>query len=83
MCLALPGRLLEVIGNDPLTRVGRVIFAGIVKEASLALLPEAKQGDYVLVHAGFAIAVVDAAEAGHTMNYLDAMSGAAKPPEQR
>ena len=71
MCLAIPGELLSIEGNDPLTREGRIAFAGIVKRANLAYVPEAKPGDYVLVHAGFAIAVIDAEQAHRTLAYLD------------
>ena len=70
MCLAVPGLLLSVEGNDPLTRQGRVSFAGLVKSANLAYVPDVKIGDYVLVHAGFAIAVIDQAEALKTLSYL-------------
>ena len=70
MCLAVPGQLLSIEGDDPLTRQGRVAFAGIVKQANLAYVPEAKLGDYVLVHAGFAITVIDEAEAMKTLAYL-------------
>jgi hydrogenase expression/formation protein HypC len=70
MCLAVPGKLLSIDGDDPLTRQGRVAFAGIVKPANLACVPEAKPGDYVLVHAGFAITVLDEAEAIKTLAYL-------------
>jgi hydrogenase expression/formation protein HypC len=70
MCLAVPGQLLSVEGNDPLTRQGRVSFAGLVKSANLAYVPDVKIGDYVLVHAGFAIAVIDQAEALKTLSYL-------------
>ncbi len=70
MCLAIPGELLTVAGEDPLTRQGRVSFAGIVKMVNLAYAPEAKIGDYVLVHAGFAIAIVDEAAAQRTLAYL-------------
>ena len=55
MCLAVPGRILEIEGDDPLLRAGRVDFAGTVKRVNLAYVPEAKIGDYVLVHVGFAI----------------------------
>ena len=70
MCLAVPGQILEVEGDDPLTRTGRVSFAGIVKRANLAYVPEARSGDYVLVHAGFALTVLDEAEALKTLAYL-------------
>ncbi|MBS2132201.1 HypC/HybG/HupF family hydrogenase formation chaperone (plasmid) [Burkholderia thailandensis] len=67
MCLAVPGEILSVDGDDPLTRQGRVAFGGIVKQANLAYVPEARPGDYVLVHAGFAIAVIDEGEALRTL----------------
>ncbi len=70
MCLAIPGRLLSIEGDDPLTRQGRVAFAGIVKQANLAYVPDVEIGDYVLVHAGIAIAIVDEAEAHKTLTYL-------------
>lgn len=70
MCLAVPGQLLSIEGDDPLTRLGRVVFAGVVKQANLAYVPEARAGDYVLVHAGFAITVIDEAEALKTLAYL-------------
>ena len=78
MCLAVPGQVLEIVGDDALTRIGRVAFAGIVKEASLTLLPDVKIGDYVLVHAGFAITILDQAEAERTMAYLEALNAVAK-----
>ncbi|MCJ2177808.1 HypC/HybG/HupF family hydrogenase formation chaperone [Novosphingobium sp. 2580] len=58
-------------GDDPLTREGRVAFAGVVRRVNLAYVPEARAGDYVLVHAGFAIAVIDEAEALRTLALLD------------
>ena len=70
MCLAIPGQVLSIAGDDPLTRQGRVAFAGIVKMVNLAYVPEVKVGDYVLVHAGFAIAIVDETEALKTLAYL-------------
>ncbi len=54
-------------------RAGRVSFGGIVKEANLAYVPEAKVGDYVLVHVGFALSIVDEAEAEQTLGYLRQM----------
>lgn len=70
MCLAVPGKILSIAGEDELTRTGKVSFGGIVKEISLALVPEAKVGDYVLVHAGFAINTLDEIEANKTFEYL-------------
>ncbi len=73
MCLAIPGKVLSIAGDDPLTRTARVDFGGIVKEISLAFAPEARLGDYVLVHAGFAIALIDAAEANRVFEHLAAI----------
>lgn len=78
MCLAVPGQLLSIEGEDPLTRQGRVDFSGIVKHINLAYAPEARIGDYVLVHAGFAIAVINEAEALKTLAYLAELA-----PEER
>lgn len=60
MCLAVPGRIIS-LSNDPdqLARTGRVDFSGITNEISLAYVPEAKVNDYVLVHAGFALSLLD------------------------
>ena len=71
MCLAVPGQILSVEGSDPLTREGRVAFAGIVKRINLAFVPEAEAGHYVLVHAGLAISVIDEGEAMRTLAYLE------------
>ncbi len=70
MCLAVPGQVLGIEGADPLMRQGRVTFAGIVKLVNLAYTPEAAVGDYVLVHAGVAIGIVDEEEALKTLRYL-------------
>ncbi len=71
MCLAIPG-LIKTIEerHDGLVRMARVQFGGIVKEASLEMVPQAKEGDYVLVHVGVAISVVDEAEALKSFEYL-------------
>jgi len=73
MCLAVPGRLLSVTGEDPLMRVGRVDFGGIVKEINLAFVPEARIDDYVLVHVGFALTVIDESEAAQVFEHLREM----------
>ena len=64
MCLALPGQIISLSDhNDTLARTGRVNFSGVSKEISLAYVPEAKVNDYVIVHAGFALSILDEAEA--------------------
>lgn len=70
MCLAVPGQILSIAGDDPLLRTGRVGFGGIVKEVSLAYVPAAKVGDFVIVHVGFALSVVDESEARRVFDYL-------------
>jgi hydrogenase expression/formation protein HypC len=73
MCLAVPGRIVSIEGDDPLLRSGRVDFSGAVKLVNLAYVPEAQVGDYVLVHVGFAISTVDEAEARLVFQYLKEM----------
>lgn len=73
MCLAVPGKILSVTGEDPMLRTGRVSFGGIVKEVSLAYVPEAKVDDYVLVHVGFAISRIDEVEAAEVFEILKEM----------
>ncbi len=72
MCLAVPGEVLSV-GEDPL-RMGRVSFGGVVKEVCLAYAPEAGVGAHVLVHAGFAIAVVSPEHARQALETLAALA---------
>lgn len=66
MCLAIPAKVLSVEGD----RTAAVALAGLTKETSLVLVPEAGVGDYVLVHAGYAIQKVDQAEAEETLKLL-------------
>lgn len=73
MCLAIPGKLVSITGEDPLERTGKIDFGGVLKEANLAYLPEAQVGDYVIVHVGFAISRVDEAEAQQIFEYLREM----------
>jgi hydrogenase expression/formation protein HypC len=70
MCLAIPGRIITIIDDGPLTRRGRVDFSGIVREVNLAFVPEAGVGDYVIVHVGVALSVVDQREAERVFEYL-------------
>lgn len=73
MCLAVPGKLVSIEEGPELMRTGKANFGGIFKEVSLAYVPEAKLGDYVLVHVGFALSIVDEAEANQVFEYLRKM----------
>ena len=73
MCLAIPGQIISISGAEPLFRQARVDFGGIVKAVSLACTPEAAVGQYVLVHAGIAIALIQEDEAHQIFAYLAAM----------
>jgi hydrogenase expression/formation protein HypC len=72
VCLAIPGKVLDIQEQGPL-RSARVQFGGIVRQVSLNFVPEAGLGDYVMVHVGFAISVVDAEEAERTYKILEQM----------
>jgi hydrogenase expression/formation protein HypC len=75
MCLAVPGKIVSVFEEqDPLgLRCGKVDFGGIQKEICLAYTPEASVGDYVLVHVGFSLSVIDEAEAQQIFEMLRQM----------
>lgn len=73
MCLGVPGRIVSIDESDAITRMGRVDFGGVVKEVSLAYVPEAQIGDYVVVHVGFAITRIDEEEAQEVFEYLRQM----------
>jgi len=70
MCLAVPGKIEAIDAADATFRTGRVNFGGIVKSVNLAYVPEAKVGDYVVVHVGFALSIVDEKEAELVFSYL-------------
>lgn len=70
MCLAVPGQILEIVTDGLLSRMGKVDFGGILKQINLVYVPEAGPGDYVIVHVGFAISVVDEQEAKKVFQYL-------------
>lgn len=73
MCLAVPGKITSISGEEPLGRIGKIDYGGILKDASLAYVPEAEVGDYVIVHVGFAISRVDEEEAQKVFEYLREM----------
>ena len=70
MCLAVPGKIVSIEGDEPIFRAGKVNFGGVVKQVNLSYVPEAKIGDYVIVHVGFALSVVDDEEAKQVFEYL-------------
>ena len=73
MCLAVPGKILEIYENNGLL-MGKIDFGGVVREACLSFVPEAKIGDYTLIHVGFALNLVDEKEAMETLALLEAIS---------
>ena len=81
MCLAVPGKIIDIHGEDVL-RSGSVNFGGIAKNVNLAYVPEAQVGDYVMVHVGFAISIVDEAEAVSTFKYLQQIGELAELKDQ-
>ncbi len=72
MCLAIPGRVLETTDVAGML-TGKVDFAGVTRRVCLAYVPQAQAGDYVLVHVGFAMSLVDEAEAEQTLEQLAAL----------
>lgn len=78
MCLGIPGEVKTIVEGD--LRVGRVAFGGVVKEVCLAYVPEIEVGDFVVVHAGFAISRIDREAAERVFSYLDEL-GATKIEE--
>lgn len=74
MCLSIPGKLVAITAElDETFRIGEVDFDGIKKEVNLAMVPEVNIGDYVLVHVGAAISVVDEEEAHKTFELIKKM----------
>lgn len=74
MCLSIPGKLIEISAElDETFRTGKVSFDGLLKEVNLTMVPEANVGDYVLVHVGAAIGVIDEDEAKKTFDLLKRM----------
>lgn len=74
MCLAVPGKIVSVQEEaGAFARVGRVDFGGIVRDVNLSFVPEAGQGDYVVVHVGVALSKMDEAEANQVFRYLQQM----------
>jgi hydrogenase expression/formation protein HypC len=85
MCLAIPGKVIDIHDDclsclpSDLLRTGKVDFGGVVREVSLALVPDVRRGDYVLVHVGMALARIDEEEAGQVFSYLRQMAHEEEP----
>ena len=77
MCLGIPGEILSIEEDAHGLRQARVRFGSVVREVNLNLVPEAQVGEYVIVHAGFAISVIDAEEAQSVFRLLQEMEEAA------
>ena len=73
MCLAIPGKILEIYDSGGL-RMGRLDFGGTVRECCLTYVPEAKLGDYAIIHVGFAISLLSEKEARETLDLLQQIS---------
>lgn len=73
MCLAIPGKVLEIQQDAQGVRMGKTNFGGIVKQVCLEYTPDVQTGDYVLVHVGFALSKVDEEEAERTYKALEEM----------
>ena len=74
MCLAIPGKITHIdLNQDPAFRTGKVSFGGVQKEVNLMMVPEAQEGDYILVHVGVGISIVDQNEAKKTFQFLQEM----------
>ena len=81
VCLAIPGKLLSIQGDEPFERTGRVSFGGVVKEVNLPYVPNARVGDYVIVHVGFALSMLDEQEAHRVYEYLQQIDDLAEVSE--
>jgi hydrogenase expression/formation protein HypC len=73
MCLGIPGKVVETYSEHDVL-MGKVEFDGVFKRVCLEHMPQAKVGDYVLVHVGFALSCIDAAEARRVFEFLEGMN---------
>jgi hydrogenase expression/formation protein HypC len=76
MCLAVPGRVIDILDAHDTLRMARVSFDGVIREVCLACLPDAQVGDWVIAHAGMAISTVDADEAARVLGWLAVLPAA-------
>lgn len=73
MCLGVPGKIVKILERDGL-KMASVDFGGVIREVCLDYVPEAKEGDYCLVHVGFALNLLSEAEANETISLLQDIS---------
>jgi hydrogenase expression/formation protein HypC len=73
MCLGVPGKVIQLEENPLGMTMGKVSFNGITKDCCMAYVPEVEVGDYVVVHVGFAISIIDEEEAARTLKFLEDM----------
>lgn len=73
MCLAVPGKIIQIYMRDTM-RMCKADFGGITREACIETLPEAKEGDYIIVHAGFALNLLSPEEAEATLQALEELT---------
>jgi hydrogenase expression/formation protein HypC len=81
MCLAIPGKIISITDKNPTTRRGKVLFGDVTKEINLSFVPKAEIGEYVLVHVGFALAMIREEEAQRVFDYLEEMDELAEMTE--
>jgi hydrogenase expression/formation protein HypC len=80
MCLGIPGRITTIFAEEGI-RMGKVDFGGVLRRVCLAYVPDAQEGDYTIVHAGFAISRVDEAEAQRTLALLNEIDTSIEPED--
>lgn len=73
MCLAIPGKIVDIGHQEDEMIMGKVSFGGLEKEVCLSYVPDAKVGDFVIVHVGFALSKIDDEEARQVFDYLEQM----------
>jgi len=78
MCLAVPGKIISTNNDEPLLRMGRVSFGGLIKQVSLVYVPQAQIDNYVIVHAGFALSIINENEAQQTLDYIQQIDKSAE-----
>jgi hydrogenase expression/formation protein HypC len=81
MCLAIPGRIVKLVEQQGL-RMGDVDFEGVIRRVCLEYVPHAAAGDYVVVHAGFAISTLDQRAAARTLELMRGIEGSGRPEDE-